>query len=104
MVMRAMLEDIAPRLTRGAVVHSATIEGKVPEGQIAAALQRVQSDHKMVAIGSYPFYRDDGPGAQFVVRGRDSQAVETAARAIEKALNSEGIEPLRIRLHPGQDS
>jgi molybdenum cofactor synthesis domain-containing protein len=96
-VMRAMLEDIAPRLTRGAVVHSATIEGKVPEGQIAAALQRVQSDHKMVAIGSYPFYRDDGPGAQFVVRGRDAEAVEAAAKAIEKALKSEGIEPARIR-------
>jgi molybdenum cofactor synthesis domain-containing protein len=96
MVMRAMLEDIAPRLAHGAVVHSATVEGKIPEGQIAAALQRVQSDHKMVSIGSYPFYRDDGPGAQFVVRGRDPKAVEAAARAIEKALKVEGIEPLRI--------
>lgn len=104
MVMRAMLEDIAPRLERGAVVHSATVEGKIPEGRIAAALQRIQSDHKMVAIGSYPFYRDDGPGAQFVVRGRDAQAVETAAEAIEKALKSEGIEPLRIRPGPRQDS
>jgi molybdenum cofactor synthesis domain-containing protein len=104
MVMRAMLEDIAPRLTRGAVVHSATIEGKVPEGQIAAALKAIQSDHKMVAIGSYPFYRDDGPGAQFVVRGRDPAAVKAAAGAIEKALKSEGIEPLRIRQASGQDS
>ena len=97
MVMRAMLEDIAPGLRRGAAVHAETIEGKIPEGQIAAALLRIQSDHKMVAIGSYPFYRDDGPGAQFVVRGRDAEAVEAAAQAIEKALKSEGIEPLRIR-------
>lgn len=104
MVMRAMLEDIAPRLTRGAVVYSATIEGKVPEGQIAAALKAIQSDHKMVAIGSYPFYRDDGPGAQFVVRGRDPAAVEAAVGAIEKALKSEGIDPLRIRQTSGQDS
>ncbi len=97
MVMRAMLEDIAPRLTRGAVVHSAVVEGKIPEGRIAAALGRIQSDHKMVAIGSYPFYREDGPGAQFVVRGRDPEAVEAAAAAIEKTLESEGIEPVRIR-------
>jgi molybdenum cofactor synthesis domain-containing protein len=96
MVMRAMLEEIAPQLTRGAVVHSATIEGQIPEGQIAAALLRIQSDHKMVAIGSYPFYRSEGPGAQFVVRGRDPVAVEAAAKAIEKALESEGIAPLRI--------
>jgi molybdenum cofactor synthesis domain-containing protein len=96
MVMRAMLEDIAPRLARGAVVHFATIEGKIPEGRIAAALQSIQSDHKMVAIGSYPFYRDDGPGAQFVVRGRDPQAVEAAAGAIENALKAEGIVPSRI--------
>lgn len=97
MVMHAMLEDIAPRLMRGAISHSATIEGKVPEGRIAAALKTIQSDHKMVSIGSYPFYRDDGPGAQFVVRGRDAGAVEAAAGAIEKALISEGITPLRIR-------
>jgi molybdenum cofactor synthesis domain-containing protein len=97
MVMRAMLEDIAPRLARGAVVHSTAVEGKIPEGRIAAALQTIQSDHKMVSIGSYPFYRDDGPGAQFVVRGRDADAVEAAAVAIEKALKSEGIEPVRIR-------
>src|ERR1700744_5603729 len=37
MIMRAMLEDIEPRLIRGTVVHSATIEGQVPEGRIAAA-------------------------------------------------------------------
>ncbi|MGA9794257.1 MAG: molybdopterin-binding protein [Rhizomicrobium sp.] len=104
MVMRAMLEDIAPRLARGAVVHSQTIEGKIPEGQIAAALQTIQSDHKMVAIGSYPFYRDDGPGAQFVVRGRDAEAVEAAAQAIEKTLIAEGITPLRLRHQAAQDS
>jgi hypothetical protein len=95
-VMRAMLEAIAPQLTRGAVVHSATIEGQIPEGQIAAALLRIQSDHKTVAIGSYPFYRPEGPGAQFVVRGQDPDAVEAAAWAVEKALESEGIVPLRI--------
>jgi molybdenum cofactor synthesis domain-containing protein len=96
MIVRAMLEDIAPRLARGAVVQSVTIEGRIPEGRIAAALAQIQSGHKTVQIGSYPFYREDGAGAQFVVRGRDPAAVEEAARAIEMAIKSEGIEPLRI--------
>src|ERR1700754_2584321 len=31
MVMRAMLEELAPRLTRGAVVHAVTVEVHLPE-------------------------------------------------------------------------
>ncbi len=96
MVMRAMMEDIAPRLNRGAVVHTATVEGRIPEGRIAAALMAIQKDHPAVAIGSYPFYREDGAGAQFVTRGRDPDAVEAAASAIERAITAEGIATIRI--------
>ena len=97
MVMRAMLEELAPRLTRGSVVHAATIEAHIPEGQIAAALARIQKDHGTVVIGSYPFYRESGPGTQLVVRGRDRDAVEKAAEAVELAVRAEGVEPLRVR-------
>jgi molybdenum cofactor synthesis domain-containing protein len=96
MIMRAMLEELAPRLRRGAVVHSATVEAKIPEGRIAAALARIQGEHRMVSVGSYPFYREDGTGAQFVVRGRDGAEVEAAAAAIETAIKSEGIGPIRV--------
>jgi molybdopterin-biosynthesis enzyme MoeA-like protein len=96
MIMRAMMEDIAPRLKRGAIVHVATVEGKIPEGRIAAALMAIQKDHPTVSIGSYPFYREDGAGAQFVTRGRDVDAVEAAAKAIESAIAAEGIAPLRV--------
>jgi molybdenum cofactor synthesis domain-containing protein len=96
MIMRAMMEDIAPRLQRGAVVHIATVEGRIPEVRIAAALMAIQKDHPAVSIGSYPFYREDGAGAQFVTRGRDVDEVEAAAKAIESAILAEGISPLRI--------
>jgi molybdopterin-biosynthesis enzyme MoeA-like protein len=96
MIMRAMLEDIAPRLKRGAPVHVATVEGKIPEGRIAAALMAIQKDHPTVAIGSYPFYREDGSGAQFVARGRDPVAVESAAKSIEQAIGAEGIVTIRL--------
>ncbi len=97
MIMRAMLEEIAPLLQRGTIVHSVTVEAKIPEGRIAAALAQVQKSHPGTAIGSYPFYREDGVGAQFVVRGRDAGSVELAAREIESAIKIEGIEPLRVQ-------
>jgi molybdenum cofactor synthesis domain-containing protein len=96
MIMRAMLEDIAPRLKRGAVTHTATVSTRLPEGQIAAGLARVQAENKNVAIGSYPFYREDGYGAQLVVRGRDKDAVEAAALAVEEAVRAQGGTPERV--------
>ena len=97
MIFRAMLEDVAPRLKRGVVTVSATISARIAEGRMAAALARTQSEHKSVAIGSYPFYREDGFGVQLVVRGRDADAVEAAAQAIEAAIESEGVEPERLQ-------
>ena len=57
----------------------------------------IQASHKTVSIGSYPFYRESGPGTQLVVRGRTPAEVETAAAAIEVAVRSQGVEPSRIR-------
>ena len=96
LVMRAMLEALTPRLTRGSVVHSATVEAHLPEGRIAAALAQIQRDHATVSLGSYPFYRETGPGTQLVIRGRDSKAVESAAEAVEAAVRAEGTEPSRV--------
>jgi molybdenum cofactor synthesis domain-containing protein len=98
MIMRAMLEDIAPRLKRGVPVTSATVQARLPEGRLAAGLARIQAEHASLAIGSYPFYREDGSGVQLVVRGRDAVAVEEAALAIEALVRNEGSEPTRVAL------
>lgn len=96
MIMRAMMEDVAPRLEKGTVVATATVSARIAEGKIAAALAKIQADYKTVAIGSYPFYAPEGFGVQLVVRGRDSEAVEAAARAIEDAIAAEGVATTRI--------
>jgi molybdenum cofactor synthesis domain-containing protein len=96
MIMRAMLEDVGPRLERGRVVVSCTISTTIGEGRIAAKLAEIQGAHGDVAIGSYPFYRETGSGLHLVARGRDSEAVELAARAIEAALEAEGATSARI--------
>jgi molybdenum cofactor synthesis domain-containing protein len=95
-VMRAMLEQIAPELPRGAPVQAITIASDVPEGRAAQGLADIQVAHADVAIGSYPFYGETGPGVQLVARGRDPQAVESAARAIEAMLKELGAAAARV--------
>jgi molybdenum cofactor synthesis domain-containing protein len=96
MIMKAMLEDIAPRLKRGVPVSVETVQTRLPEGRLAAGLAQVQKDFPGLAIGSYPFYREDGNGVQLVVRGRDPDAVDKAAAAIEAVVRSQGAEALRL--------
>ena len=96
MVMRAMLEAIAPHLPRGQTVTSVTVSARIPEGGIAEDLAAIQKANPAVSIGSYPFYADSGPGTQLVTRGRDAQAVERAALAIEEAVRAKGVTPQRI--------
>jgi molybdenum cofactor synthesis domain-containing protein len=96
MIMRAMMDAIEPLLKRGAVVHAATVQAKVPEGRIAEGLAKIQRSHDGVAIGSYPYYREDGAGVQLVARGRDAAEVETAAREIEALLRDLGADSSRV--------
>lgn len=94
-IMQAMLEDVAPRLTRGRVVHALTITAHVAEGAVAGAVADVQARFPSVAIGSYPFYRPDGFGVQLVARGVDLELVENAAAAMEQLLRAHGARPER---------
>ena len=96
MIMRAMLEDVGPRLVRGRTVLSCTISARVGEGRIAGELARIQRDHAQVAIGSYPQFTENGPVVQLVVRGRDGKAVDHAAADILTSLRREGIDSARI--------
>ena len=97
MIMRAMMEDIVPHLERGAVVHAQTVQARIGEGRIAEGLMRIQNDFPDLALGSYPYYREDGFGVQLVARGRDAARVEAAALAIEAMVRAEGAEPERIK-------
>ena len=94
-IMQAMLQDIEPRLVRGQVVHAVTVSAHIGEGAIAAALAKLQGEHVGVAIGSYPYYREDGYGVQLVARGRDAAAVEKVALALEEIVRNAGAEPVR---------
>jgi molybdenum cofactor synthesis domain-containing protein len=94
-IMQAMLEDIGPRLVRGRLVKTVTVSAPIAEGTIAAALAKLQGEHDAVAIGSYPYYREDGYGVQLVARGRDAAQVEKVAQALEEIVRNAGAKPLR---------
>jgi len=81
--MQAMLEDVGPRLSTGAVTIAETIEaGNLPEGAYAAELAAVAIENPALSIGSYPSVIDGKFYNQIVVRGKDAELVAGAVAAI----------------------
>jgi molybdenum cofactor synthesis domain-containing protein len=95
-IMRAMLDDVAPRLSRGRPVVSVTVAAAVAEGAIAAGLAAIQARYPDVPIGSYPVYRADGYGVQIVARGFEADRVETVAAELTSLLAGAGGKPERV--------
>jgi molybdenum cofactor synthesis domain-containing protein len=82
-IMQAMLDGLLPRLQGGARVHSRAITVLAPEGDVAAAgLGDIQARFPGLEIGSYPFWRPEGPGTTIVFRGTDQAQIDAAAEAL----------------------
>jgi molybdenum cofactor synthesis domain-containing protein len=98
-IMTAMLEDVAPRLRTGAIVHARTLRViGVGEGAIAAPLAEAARANPDLSLGSYPFGAgSDGEiGTNLVVRGRDARAVEAAVAALAATLGAAGITTIGV--------
>lgn len=94
-IMEAMLQDVAPRLRTGAVVHARTIRVLgVGEGAIADILRAAADARRALSFGSYPFgFGSDGEvGTQLVIRGRERAEVDAAAHDLSRELRSSGID------------
>ena len=97
-IMTAMLEDVAPRLRTGAVVHARTLRVTgVGEGDVAEMLTAAARAEREVSFGSYPFGHGSvgEMGTNLVVRGRDAAKVETAVAALLAGLAATGIAAVR---------
>jgi molybdenum cofactor synthesis domain-containing protein len=82
-IMQAMLDGLLPRLRGGARVRSRAITVLAPEGDVAAAgLGDIQARFPALEIGSYPFWRPEGPGTTIVFRGTDQAQINAAAEAL----------------------
>jgi molybdenum cofactor synthesis domain-containing protein len=82
-IMQAMLDGVLPTLKGGAKVLSRAITVFAPEGDVAqGGLGDIQKDFPAVEIGSYPFWRPEGPGTTIVFRGTDEAQIAAAAEAL----------------------
>jgi len=82
-IMQAMLDGLLPTLQGGAKVLSRAITVYAPEGDVAnAGLGDLQARFPAVEIGSYPFFRPEGPGTTIVFRGTDQSQIDQAAAAL----------------------
>lgn len=98
-IMTAMLEDVAPRLRTGAVVHARTIRVTgVGEGDVAEMLGAAARAEREVSFGSYPFgHGSVGEiGTSLVVRGRDAARVEAAVEGLLTGLAAAGVAAVRV--------
>ncbi|HEX8471511.1 MAG TPA: competence/damage-inducible protein A [Brevundimonas sp.] len=98
-IMTAMLEDIAPRLRTGAVVHSMTLRVVgVGEGAIADTLRAAANANRELSFGSYPFGAgsDEEIGTNLVIRGRDRDRIEVAVGELSIAISVFGIETVVV--------
>jgi molybdenum cofactor synthesis domain-containing protein len=82
-IMQAMFDGLLPTLKGGEKVRSRAITVFAPEGDVAnAGLGDIQARFPQIEIGSYPFWRPEGPGTTIVFRGTDADAIEQAAAAL----------------------
>lgn len=97
-IMRAMLDDVAPRLRTGHQVVSATLKiTQKGEGHIAEPLSKLADRYPALSIGSYPFGAGtELYGSNLVVRGIEAHEVEAAIKELHHDLVALGIEPERV--------
>ncbi len=82
-IMQAMLDGVLAGLKGGIRTLSRAITVLAPEGDVAnAGLGELQDRFPEVEIGSYPFWRPEGPGTTVVIRGTDQTKIDAAAKAL----------------------
>jgi molybdopterin-biosynthesis enzyme MoeA-like protein len=91
-IAKSMLEALDGKLEGGQPVVSVTVRAHAAESDVAKLLKEVQDEYPGSTIGSYPFYRQGGYGADFVVRSDDEELAERCASALRKRLKQAKIE------------
>jgi molybdopterin-biosynthesis enzyme MoeA-like protein len=71
---------------------SRTLGGWIQESEVAGLLEATEKANPRCQIGSYPFFRDGKPGANFVIRSDDEAALEACAQELARELRALGKE------------
>lgn len=85
-IFQAMFENIKPELKGGPKIRSRTIAAYITEGTIAEELSAIQAGAPDIAIGSYPFRRNNRLGTSLVARGTDPSRLDAVYLQIKQML------------------
>ncbi len=96
-IMRAMLEALAPTLKGGKKVLSVTVKAAVGEGTVGGPLAAIQAEYPDVKMGSYPQMGQTRVMTELVLRSSDPVRLEEAAGKVRamvtEAHRKAGIAP-----------
>lgn len=90
-IMQVMLDAVTPRLRKGRMMHSQSIDLDQPEGGIADMLKEHQALYPEVAMGSYPTMRGNRPCTQLVLRSIDASLLDRAYADLMKKLENQKL-------------
>jgi molybdenum cofactor synthesis domain-containing protein len=93
-IAASMLESLTGKLEGGRPVVSVTVGARAAESDVADMLRETEAANPGVAIGSYPFFRDGGYGANFVIRSEDGDLARATGQALAERLRAAGYEPV----------
>ncbi|WP_224702788.1 competence/damage-inducible protein A [Devosia aquimaris] len=87
-IMRAMLEAIAPTLQGGKKVMSVTVCAAVGEGTVGGPLGELQAQYPDVKMGSYPQMGKDRVMTELVLRSADPDRLAEAAEKVRAMVDA----------------
>ena len=93
-IAATMLDALTGKLEGGRPVVSVTVGARAAESDVADMLRETEEANPGVAIGSYPFFKDGGYGANFVIRSEDGELAERTGEQLAARLREAGYEPV----------
>jgi len=88
LIMKAMLEALAPTLKGGKKVMSVTIKAAVGEGTVGGPLGELQAQYPDVKMGSYPQMGKDRVMTELVLRSSDQSRLDEAADKVQAMVDA----------------
>jgi molybdenum cofactor synthesis domain-containing protein len=93
-IAASMLEALTGKLEGGRPIVSITVGAKAAESDVADLLRDTEDSNPGVSIGSYPFFKDGGYGANFVIRSDDGELARRTGEELATRLREVGYEPI----------
>ena len=93
MIMKPMVKEFLASFLKRNVLPQIRISTKLSEGVIGKFIGEIQKKYKDVAIGSYPYFKNENFGVSLIIRGENKPTLEKVSKQIFDYLKSRSGEP-----------